>query len=140
MTTRSTEFSSAYTIHGLAANNIVYRQTATNAAGIYLQGGEARSNVVYYNYNGIVGVNYLNTIDRNRVYSNTNFGINLQSGNGVITENLVYANSAAGIVLTSTTAGEQITNNTVYQVFLVGDAIRLISQPLRSRFAATSSG
>ncbi|MFI5378942.1 MAG: right-handed parallel beta-helix repeat-containing protein, partial [Tepidisphaerales bacterium] len=111
----------------LVTGNNIYRQTATNAIGIYLQGAEARSNVVYYNYNGIVGSNYsTNTIDRNDVYSNTNFGIWLNTGTGVTIENLVYANSAAGIVLTSST-GEQIANNTVYQ--LVGDALRFTASP-----------
>ncbi|MGA2498773.1 MAG: right-handed parallel beta-helix repeat-containing protein [Tepidisphaeraceae bacterium] len=110
----------------LVIGNTIYRQIASGAAGIYLQGGEARSNIVYYNYNGIATINSTNTIDRNDVYSNTNFGILVSGSNGGTIENLVYANSAAGIVLTSS-SGEQIANNTVYQ--LVGDAVRFTSSP-----------
>jgi len=111
----------------LAVGNTVFRQTAASADGILLiQGAEARSNVVYYNYNGIAGANSTVTIDRNSVYSNTNFGVYLSGSNGSAIDNLIYANSAAGIVLTGSN-GEQLYNNTVYQ--LVGDAIRLTSSP-----------
>ena len=106
--------------------NTVYRQTASGADGIVLTGTEARSNVVYYNYNGIAGSNNSNTIDRNSVYSNTNFGITLSYAGGGVIENLVYANSAAGIVFTNS-GGEQIADNTVYQ--LVGDALRFTASP-----------
>ncbi|MFI5378326.1 MAG: right-handed parallel beta-helix repeat-containing protein, partial [Tepidisphaerales bacterium] len=116
-----------YAISGaLATGNTVYRQIASNAAGIYLQSAEARGNTVYYNYNGIATINSTNTIDRNDVYSNTNFGILISGSNGGTIENLVYANSAAGVVLTSS-SGEQIANNTVYQ--LVGDALRFTGSP-----------
>lgn len=110
----------------LLADNTIYRQTANNSTGIYILGGEARGNRVYYNYNGIVAENSANTLDRNIVYSNTNFGILLSTASGGVIENLVYANSAAGIVLTSS-SGEQIANNTVYQ--LVGDAVRFTGSP-----------
>ena len=110
----------------LVTANIVYRQIATNAVGILLQGAEARSNTVYYNYNGVVAISSTDTIDRNDVYSNTNFGVLINGSNGAVTENLIYADSAAGIVLTSS-SGEQIVNNTVYQ--LVGDAVRFTSSP-----------
>jgi parallel beta-helix repeat protein len=106
----------------LAIGNTVWRQTAASATGIELSGGEARGNIVYGNYNGI-WMRGQDTVDDNRIYSNTNYGLYTQGGNGKIFNNLIYDNSNGGIYVLSTYAGIAITNNTVYQP--VNDAINI---------------
>ena len=117
-------------IDALLTGNLAYRQTATDAAGILTNGAEARGNVAYDNYNGIVGAfsYYGGTgiLDANRSYSNTNFGILVSGSTARVFNNLVYANSAAGIVINGN-GGIPVDNNTVYQ--LVGDALRLGGAP-----------
>ncbi len=63
----------------LAVGNTIFKQTAsTSSAGITLvNGAEARSNVIYDNYNGIYAFEWLCTIDRNKIYSNTNNAIDM---------------------------------------------------------------
>ena len=109
----------------IAIGNTVWRQTAANAAGFELSGGEIRGNAIYGNFNGIWIRNSSNGVtDDNRIYSNTNVGILIDSAGGErIVNNLVYNNSNGGIHDISTFAGVSILNNTVYQP--VNDAITI---------------
>ena len=100
----------------VATGNVAYKQTATNAAGMYVSGGELRSNTIYGNYNGISSSNAAAFIDRNKIYSNTNFGINMaNAGSPTIFDNLVYANSGPAISLNSTSGTGYIIGNTVFR-------------------------
>ncbi len=113
----------------LVSGNTVYGQSGSGDVGINLDyGAQAIQNVVYSNYNGIVGGGSGNaTINNNRVYNNSNIGIlaryltnasgnvvysnsigiqsavggynNSYSFSGDLTNNLVYANTNQGIVL-----------------------------------------
>jgi hypothetical protein len=109
--------------NGLVSGNTVWRQTASGATGVVLGGAEARGNAIYGNYNGIWSRG-ADTIDDNRVYSNTNYGILLNSGYSQTLNNLIYDNSNGGIVDQSGYS-DSIINNTVYQP--VNDAINLQS-------------
>src|SRR5207248_3164337 len=116
--------------------------SATNATGI--KGGQdVFGNVVYGNYNGIDGGI---SIRNNRVFNNSNFGINgsslilgnkaysnsigieFQNGSSfsAVANNVVYANTNVGLLLqnVSSYSGHiDVVNNTVYQV--VGDAVSI---------------
>ena len=110
----------------LATGNLAYKQTGTNAAGVYVSGGELRTNTIYGNFNGITSSNAAAFIDRNKIYSNTNFGINMaNAGSPTIFDNLVYANSGPAISLNSTGGTGYIIGNTVYET--TADAVRLTS-------------
>src|SRR4029077_406632 len=56
----------------LVVGNTVSGQGNANEAGIILNPGEARDNIVHDNYNGIAGTG---TVTANRVYHNTNVGV-----------------------------------------------------------------
>ena len=123
----------------------VYGQTATNAVGIYGDGGvEVANNTIYNNYYG-VNTYYTNIyVHNNRVYDNISIGIysdgvgaiasNIVYSNNIgiqadfsfndhLVNNLVYANTTDGILVTNYSSGNAtIANNTVYQVS--GSAIR----------------
>ncbi len=131
----------------LVAGNTVFGQTATNFAGIDLNGGaNATENVVHNNYDGIDAVG--DSVTFNLVYNNSNVGIEGDGGGTTLTGNVVYSNnvgiksntatnSAAGpfvknnLVYNNTAQGiwliggssAQFYNNTVYQP--AGDAIRI---------------
>ena len=119
--------------YSVVTGNTVWRQTATNAYGIEVQSAAASGNAVFGNYNGI----YVNgggaTIDGNRIYSNTNYGLLLENMNGAnyasgpnyyaaACSNVIYANSTGGIYL-SGDLDLSLLNNTVYQP--VGNAVTL---------------
>ncbi len=137
--------------NGDVVGNTVYGQSNSGyqVAGIVLNGSsEATQNVVYGNTVGIVayGYYYPVLVNGNRVYDNSVAGIeafgnptvqgNTVYSNGVgiqasqyetgfigqLVNNLVYANSAEGIVVQDAQAGAEVINNTVYQ--LAGDAIQ----------------
>ena len=128
----------------LAVGNTVYKQTATNAAGIFLlNNAEARSNIIYDNYIGLTMSQGSAVIDRNKIYSNTSTGLNI-TFNAIpqIVDNLIYANAGPGITLNSIfNAGLSVTGNTVYQI--AADAIKLVSAPavtLRNNILWTQNG
>src|SRR5665213_2633951 len=78
-----------------ATLNTVYNQSAVNAVGIQIASspsGSVSQNVVYGNYNGIVDGYYAGagTVNRNRVYNNSNAGI--VANNGSVLGNQVYSN------------------------------------------------
>lgn len=127
--------------------NTVYGQSATGSTGVMLESANAkavvRNNVVFDNYDGIA-LMLSGIVEGNRVYHNTRYGIvsngtatirnNVVYNNdvgifasgaggfaGTITNNLVYANLTAGIIIFDALGGAQLTNNTVYQP--VGDAV-----------------
>ncbi len=122
----------------LVTGNTVYAHPNPQQTGIYATGAEIRGNVVYDNYDGILG----DRVIGNRVYHNTNIGINgsglvqdnVVFGNGVgiriasgsstsgrASNNLIYDNATTGIVVAPSNKYEFL-NNTVYQP--TGDAIR----------------
>ncbi len=126
----------------LVAGNMVFGHLTSSAWGIYAYSNvTVDSNLVYDNTQGIYG--WYGTIDRNRVYANTNDGIraentdvfgNVVYGNAVglrISEyysqprttrsNLVYGNGSAGVLIGGN--AQTFINNTVYQT--VGDAVRV---------------
>ena len=83
----------------LVVNNTVYDHSGINAVGIQLfNQATVRQNVVYGNYQGIVGGYFhLNSfsgeITDNRVYGNSQAGISLSSVNATLSGNQVYSNS-----------------------------------------------
>ena len=126
----------------LAENNTVYGQLGSGSYGIDVSGGEALDNIVFDNYNGIVGGG---SFTSNRIYGNIASGINTggnstvvgnqvydnaigiqasASGGGIFTNNLVYANTTLGVGIHGVN-GFLFANNTVYQ--LTGDALAVDS-------------
>jgi autotransporter-associated beta strand protein/parallel beta-helix repeat protein len=122
----------------LAIGNRAYDQRNNSASGIVLNGGEARNNIVYDNYDGITGgglitanqvshnlhagivVSQTSTLQNNRVYSNqvgiiASYAVNLYN-------NLVYANTSLGMDIYGG-YNAQFINNTVYQP--TGDALHV---------------
>ena len=120
--------------NSFVTGNTVWRQSATNAYGIVVAGAIVSGNIVFGNYNGILAENAGGTMDENRIYSNTNYGLLIQGLSGISSangpfyvataySNLIYANSAGGISISGTTDDFTLRNNTVYQ--LIGDAVNL---------------
>jgi len=126
----------------LVAGNTVARQTDAAATGITLTGGaNAKRNIVYGNFVGIEAQGA--TVSGNRVYGNRGFGIRADesdlaenvvysnpvgivfSGNGKSARNnLIYANSEAGVIVEDG-SDLLLQNNTVYATS--GDAVRVTS-------------
>ena len=131
---------------GIAEDNIVFGHVATNAIGIYVVTGEARSNRVFSNFNGIFGHDVAK-ISQNHVFDNVhgifgNFFYGTISGNFLysnqtaiafdeayfdeetiaIANNLIYDNTDLAIQLRNSN-GARMINNTIVQS--VGDAIDL---------------
>ncbi len=84
--------------------------------------------------NANIGINGGGTILANRVYSNS-IGIQYATpfaSSASIVDNVVYANTNAGILLT-TGANQrlEVLNNTVYQT--VGDAVRIVGNGQNTR-------
>jgi hypothetical protein len=121
--------------YSLIVGNTIYKQTLNEAAGIDVAQAEARSNVVYDNYIGILaGSTTTGTptlVDRNKVYSNTEVGLEIYANafgtSSDLIDNLVYANASYGIYLHNNDAGSEIIGNTVYQIN--ADAVNLVSSP-----------
>jgi hypothetical protein len=91
------------------AGNSVWGHAGVNDWGINVWGGaSATDNVVWSNYNGIVGSSS-GVIDRNRVYANVAWGITASNNN--LTGNVVYSN-ARGIQFSG--SGQTFANNLVY--------------------------
>ena len=133
--------------HVVVRQNVVHGHTTDNNVGIYVAGATATQNVVYDNFDGILGKhNTSNTITNNRVYLSARYGITARNasivkGNvsysnatgvrifahgyftGAVTHNLVYANSVDGIVIDRAGSGGRVASNTVYQAN--GDALRV---------------
>ena len=131
--------------------NTVYNQDIGAAQGIYLYSGgyniSASLNVVYLNTSGIVeAYPYTGgTISDNRVDGNTGVGItslgDMVIGNtvysnavginagyssyGRVSNNLVYANTTAGIQVNGDVTSLSVVNNTVYQP--LGDAVQVLA-------------
>ncbi|HVT26923.1 MAG TPA: right-handed parallel beta-helix repeat-containing protein, partial [Lacipirellulaceae bacterium] len=134
----------------LVTNNTAYDQTASGAIGIESASNQqdtpTTGNIIFNNSIGIYAASangivetiqnnwaYKNTIGirgtgvaqilGNHTYSNTT-GISGVSYQGLVANNIVYANANYGIfVENSFIPGGKIFNNTVYQI--VGDAVRL---------------
>ena len=127
----------------LVTGNTVYGNGGRT--GIFVtNGATASDNVVYGNYDGIVGGSSASVID-NRSFANTDAGIVVNywggcviSGNtvysnsigiytifpgwvGTVTNNLIYANTNEGVLISG--GGGQLINNTIYQP--VGDAVKV---------------
>ncbi|HYV35271.1 MAG TPA: IPT/TIG domain-containing protein [Gemmataceae bacterium] len=129
----------------VVTGNTVTGQLSTSGAGIQAQGVEVANNVVDGNYNGIVSLSNADSIHNNRLFNNSNAGVNVNAGstvfantiysnnigilgrntfNGQVIGNLVYASASSGILIENSSAsGGLIANNTVYQVS--GSAVRL---------------
>ncbi|NQT20746.1 MAG: right-handed parallel beta-helix repeat-containing protein, partial [Planctomycetes bacterium] len=128
----------------LLTGNTVYGQAGANDEGIYVRTGvRATQNVVHSNYDGIIA--YDSSVTDNRVFNNTNIGIDANYGtsvlrnkiysnsigvragsnfDGQITNNLIYTNTNQGVLVRGYSSRDfEIVNNTIYQP--VGDAIRL---------------
>jgi parallel beta-helix repeat protein len=134
----------------LVTGNEVYGHDGVNHAGIIAAGGAIVSeNVVHGNTIGIL-TNHTATVRDNRVYNNTDYGIDARrtssvTGNrvysngigirtywwssarfsGEVRNNIVYDNTMHGMSLGALSASAAVTSNTVYQ--LVGDAMRVES-------------
>ncbi len=128
----------------LVSGNLVYGQLGASAVGINARSATVMDNIVHDNATGIfadlsviahnrayrntrgITASNTSTIDGNHVYSNS-IGISgdaLSGFQGLIANNVVYANTNHGIFIErSVAAGGRIANNTVYQS--VGDTIRL---------------
>jgi hypothetical protein len=134
----------------LVTNNTAYDQTASGAIGIESASNSFDTptigNTVYNNNIGILAASANNTVETiqnnwaykntvgirgngvaqilgNHSYSNTT-GISGVSYQGLVANNIVYANANYGIFIeNSFNTGGKIINNTVYQI--VGDAVRL---------------
>ena len=128
----------------LVVGNNIYKQTATNAAGLFLLNNvEVRSNLIYDNYYGISSSQTSAIIDRNKIYSNTNAGITLSSyGIPQIIENLIYSNAGPAISMnTIFNPGLGIIGNTIYQIN--ADAVKMVSAPgvlVRNNILWTQNG
>src|SRR5262249_22251827 len=146
----------SYTPNMLVQNNVVCGQTSPSSsyAGISLSTAEATGNIVFDNSNGIITSGnalihdnrvYHNTLDgilvdnatqayNNRIYNNAR---GIETGYyfaGQVRNNLIYANSAYG-VLDQSGYGQPhfVTNNTVYQP--AGTAVRLQNSTKNLRLA-----
>ena len=73
--------------------NTVYGQDESGGRGIYLRGGNTSAwNVVHGNTEGIGTYAFTGTIEHNRVYNNTSWGIRGDWPGGTIRRNVVYSN------------------------------------------------
>jgi parallel beta-helix repeat protein len=99
-------------------DNTVY----ASGTGIYAN-GPAVANRVYDNTTGISAVS--GPVENNRVYSNAVGVLLPDSANTLVADNLIYANSAQGILAQSDYSGVVLVNNTVYQA--VGNAVLIES-------------
>jgi hypothetical protein len=134
----------------LVTNNTVYGQSVPNppntgtgaSVGIYETGGTVQNNVVYNNTQGINSGGYVSApIQGNRVYGNStgiadydntpvlgNFiydngiGIATGGGFGILENNLIYANTNDGLIISGSSDSRRLfANNTIDQN--VGDAV-----------------
>jgi hypothetical protein len=137
----STGISASYAV--LVTGNTVYNQSSTSAIGISGSSVTITGNIVYTNTTGISASS--STVQGNRLYNNSTVAIygsgasplignkvysnslGIQTDyyfNAPIEDNLIYANTNAGILLQSAaTYTKVVANNTIYQP--VGDAIQL---------------
>jgi parallel beta-helix repeat protein len=131
------------------AGNTVYNQSRPGAAGILLaDGASAQDNVVHDNDTGILSVGAASVIG-NRVYHNTQQGIRVASnstieqnvvysnaigvegdslgnaGPATVMNNLIYANSSAGLLIHHGSNSVDVLENTIDQP--AGDAIHALS-------------
>ena len=135
----------------LAIHNTTYGQIAN--AGIQLNGGTARANIVFDNYNGITGDGL---VDSNRIFHNINAGI-INGGTDVAVGNIIYGNDQGiqsynaanfgsegpylrnNLIYDNTHLGiglhgghnALVTNNTVYQP--TGDALQIDGYSINNR-------
>jgi len=141
----------------LIAGNTISGHTGFNQAGISSGSNvTVTSNIVFDNFNGIDGP-ITSPVSNNRIYHNSNFGINVFNGNltgnviysnsigingagGTIRNNLVYGNSTFAIVVTQ--SNMQLINNTILQT--TGDGIKindnLNNTQLRNNIVWSTSG
>ena len=130
----------------LVTSNHVFGQTASGDAGIYVGSSvSATGNDVYSNYDGIYAYDLTSVVSGNRIFSNANNGItanayggtiignriysnktgiksSLYNGSIDIEENLIYANTTAGVDL-SYGNGSKLISNTIWQS--VGTAVKV---------------
>ncbi|MFT3789350.1 MAG: right-handed parallel beta-helix repeat-containing protein [Tepidisphaeraceae bacterium] len=141
----------------LIDHNVAYGQTGSGDAGIFAYAtgsGGVTNNVVYGNYDGI-SLNLGSGVRGNRAYGNSNvgiassststaqiignttysnsIGIYVNASNGAeVSNNLVYANTNWGILVTSSNAGGTlVSGNTIYQD--VGDALHVYTSGTNTR-------
>ena len=98
--------------------NEIYGQSGAGDFGITLNGSSGANeivsdNSVHHNFTGINATGTGTIWQRNRVYSNTNVGINIPSGSPDVRDNHVYSN-AIGIVVRDSSQSPSIRNNLVY--------------------------
>ena len=109
--------------NAVAVENFVH----SNALGINLNdSASAEANRVYGNTMG-VQLAQTSSAARNRIYSNTVGAQGNHTFTGQLTNNVIYANTNQGILLSGGN-NQEIVNNTLYQP--VGDAIRLQADAL----------
>jgi parallel beta-helix repeat protein len=151
----NTVFGNATGIHlsnnnPVVSNNIVRNNTTVGISAANLPNALITGNIVFQNPIGIASTS--TPVIGNRVFGNTNIGIDV-SGVGIevrgnqiysnatglrflvfsgglwaqIYSNLIYANTTRGILIEGSNAGTRIWNNTIYSI--VGDAIRLTNSP-----------
>lgn len=137
-----TDTTSGHGINGasIARNNTVYgnRYGISNVS-------QTLGNWVFNN--SVAGMLFNNvnanpTINGNRIYSNP-IGIQFNAGGGVVSNNVIYANTNQGLVIQSNSTNlKRIVNNTIVQN--VGDAIRLQNSTknvsLRNNIISIQSG
>ena len=135
----------------LVSGNTVYGQSASGAVGIssgFGYGGASSNNVLYTNYVGIetdyTGIRFatiactttvtppsrhegsLPVPRQRRLFQQHRHPARRYDFNGIVDDNLVYANTTDGILVeNSSSGGGLIVNNTVYQVS--GNAVRMDS-------------
>ncbi len=128
-----------------SAGEVDHNEIFANANGIY-NATWAHDNRVYANTG--VGIQDGILIERNAIYSNS-IGVQMTyyagyyTGGPTIRNNLIYANSNAGVILSAYYYGTttSLTNNTIYQP--VGDAVRLAGtryNTLRNNILQVGSG
>ena len=93
--------------------NTVYGQTRGSGYGIFvISGATAQQNVVHDNATGIYIVLSGQALN-NRVYNNSQAGIYVGYGTGVVTGNTLYSNSV-GVDVEGSQATAQLSNNLIY--------------------------
>ena len=97
----------------LVAGNTVYGQTGDRHTGIALSGATASRNIVYDNYDGIVG----GTTENNRVFHNSHVGLVMFNFTGLATGNVIYSNGTGVFASFDTNVGgpgPALLNNLIY--------------------------
>ncbi|MFN9913979.1 MAG: hypothetical protein ACK53L_15415, partial [Pirellulaceae bacterium] len=111
----------------LAASSDILRNTIrNNLNGLSLNNGLVAGNRFFGNTGTALSINSNVAVNGNSIYSNSIGLHGLASFAGTITNNLVYANVNAGLLIENSAAGAgtaQVWNNTIYQQ--VGNAVRL---------------